>query len=37
MSRCPGRLFLNFDDAAWGKDLEAFLAERFPEKSIYER
>jgi hypothetical protein len=36
-SKCRGKAFLNFDDAAWGPGLENFLADRFSEKSRYER
>jgi hypothetical protein len=36
-AKCRGKAFLNFDDPAWGTGLESFLAERFPEKCIYER
>jgi hypothetical protein len=34
---CEGKKFLNFDDAAYGPAMQAFLAERFPEKCKYER
>ena len=34
---CQGRLFLNFDDQAWGPGIEEFLRERFPEPSRFER
>jgi hypothetical protein len=32
-----GKLFLNFDDEAFGDGLRRFLAERFPAMSIYEK
>jgi hypothetical protein len=34
---CHGKSFLNFDDAAWGPGLEAFLNEQFAAPSPYER
>jgi hypothetical protein len=34
---CEGKRFLNFDDAAYGPALQAFLADRFPDKCKYER
>lgn len=37
LQSCAGKTFLNFDDKAWGPAIEQFLAERFPEKSKYER
>jgi hypothetical protein len=32
-----GKLFLNFDDGGYGPALQEFLAQRFPDKSQYER
>ncbi|WP_145030194.1 hypothetical protein [Caulifigura coniformis] len=36
VEKCTGRAFLNFDDAAYSPDMRRFLAERFPEISLYE-
>ena len=36
-SACEGKLFLNFDDKAWGPGIEEFLRERFPQPSRFER
>ena len=32
-----GKLFLNFDDEAYGAGVRRFLSERFPDRSIYEK
>jgi hypothetical protein len=34
---CEGKRYLNFDDAAYGPALQAFLADRFPDKCKYEQ
>jgi hypothetical protein len=34
--KSDGRLFLNFDDLAWGPAIEGFLRERFGESSKFE-
>ena|GEM_PF-6281016 len=31
------KAFMNFDDPAWGPEIEQFLAERFPERSKFEQ
>ena len=36
-SRCAGKQFLNFDDAAFGDGMKRFLAGRFPAPCRYER
>lgn len=36
LSRCSGKQFLNFDDAAFNDDLRRFLAERFPSPCHFE-
>lgn len=37
VEKTTGKLFLNFDDEAFSDDLRRFLAERFPEPSLYEQ
>jgi len=37
LEACEGRLFLNFDDKAFGEGTRQFLKERFPDRSRYEK
>lgn len=37
VEKTRGKVFLNYDEGAFGQGLRRFLAERFPNPSIYER
>jgi hypothetical protein len=36
-AKTADKAFMNFDDPAWGPEIEQFLAERFPERSKFEQ
>ena len=36
-AKAAGKTFLNFDDAAYGEGMQAFLAEHFSHPSKYEK
>lgn len=37
VSKCEGKLFLNFDDSAYSEGMRRFLTERFPNPSRFEQ